>query len=55
MKFTIAALLATLTTTCFAQNIYIGFPANGTCVSPGSKVVVQVVRPVSLYAPGWVY
>ena len=53
MKFTIAALLAALTTTCFAQSVDIGFPANRTSVSPGSSLVVQVDRPVSLHTPGW--
>ena len=48
MKFTIAAILAALTTTCFAQGVNIGFPANGTSVSPGSNLIVQVDRPVSL-------
>ncbi|KAF8810215.1 hypothetical protein BYT27DRAFT_7135034 [Phlegmacium glaucopus] len=49
MKFTlVAALLAALTTTCYAQNINIGFPANGTSVTPGSTLVVEVDRPDSL-------
>ena len=54
MKFTpaIAALFAALTTTCSAQRVKIGFPANGTSVSPGSKLVVQVVQKVSLFLAG---
>jgi hypothetical protein len=48
MKFSVAALLATLATTCLAQRVNIGFPANGTSVSPGSNLVVQVVKRVSL-------
>ena len=51
MRFSVAALLAALATTCFAQGVSIGFPANGTSVSPGSNIVVQVVREVSLFAP----
>ena len=54
MKFTAAALLAALTVTCYAQRVKIGSPANGTSVSPGSNLVVQVDRPVSIYTPGWI-
>ena len=53
MGFTVAALLAALATTCFAPGVNIGFPANGTSVSPGSKIVVQVARGVSLFSPGF--
>jgi hypothetical protein len=55
MKLTVAVLLAALATTCFAQGARIGSPANGTSVSPGSNIVVEVDRPVShgLYSPGW--
>ena len=53
MKFTVAALLAALTTTCLAQGINIGFPANNTSVAPGSNIIVQVIRGVSLWTPGW--
>ena len=49
MKFTVTALLAALITTCSAQGVDIGSPANDTSVSPGSNLVVQVDRPVSLY------
>ena len=53
MRFTFAALLATLATTCFALGVNIGFPANGTSVSSGSKIVVQIARGVSLFSPGF--
>lgn len=54
MRFTVtvAALLAALATTCFAQGVIIGSPTNGTSVSLGSNIVVQVVRKVSLLTPG---
>ena len=54
MKFAlaVAALLAALATTCFAQEIGIGFPFNCTSVSPGHKVVVQILQGVSLYIAG---
>ncbi|KAF8804036.1 hypothetical protein BYT27DRAFT_7225492 [Phlegmacium glaucopus] len=44
MKFTVAALLTALTTASFAQNIAIGFPANGASITPGSTLVVEVDR-----------
>ena len=50
MKFALA--VAALATTCFAQEVDIGFPANCTSVSPGHKVVVQVLQGVSLYIAG---
>ena len=53
MKFTVAALLATLATACFAQRANISYPINGTTVTPGSKQVVQIVQPVSVYITGW--
>jgi hypothetical protein len=46
MKFTVAALLATLTTACFAQRAII---VNETSVTPGSKQVVQIIQTVSVY------
>ena len=54
MRFTVtvAALLAALATTCFAQGVIIGSPTNGTSVSLGSNIVVQVVREVSLFTTG---
>lgn len=51
MKFAVAALLATLTTTCFAQGANLGSPANGTSITPGQNLVVQINRPV--YLPNW--
>ncbi|KAF8810214.1 hypothetical protein BYT27DRAFT_7135037 [Phlegmacium glaucopus] len=49
MKLTlVATLLAALITTCYAQAIDIGSPANGTSVTPGSSLVVEVDRPDSL-------
>jgi len=47
MKFPVAALFAALTTACFAQRASIASPANNTSVTPGSKLVVQVVQPNS--------
>ena len=53
MRFTFAALLATLATTCFAHKVStLAFPPMAP-VSPGSKIVVQVVRGVSLFSPGF--
>ena len=53
MRFTFAALLATLATTCFAHKVStLAFPPTAP-VSPGSKIVVQVVRGVSLFSPGF--
>ena len=49
MKFTVGAFLAALTTACFAQRIDISSPANGTLVTPGSTLVVEVDQPVSIY------
>ena len=53
MKFTVGALLAALTTACFAQRIDISSPANGTLVTPGSTLVVEVDQPVSIYNASW--
>ena len=49
MKFTVVALLAALTTSCFSQTIDIASPTNGTRVTPGSTLVVEVDQPVTLY------
>lgn len=49
MKFAVATFLAALATLCLGQSIDIGAPANGTSVTPGSTLVVEVDQPVSSY------
>ena len=57
MKFTVAALLAALATTCFAQTVNITSPPNDACVAPGQDVDVLMgydpSEMVSLYTAGW--
>ncbi|KAJ7820751.1 hypothetical protein B0H14DRAFT_2833228 [Mycena olivaceomarginata] len=42
------ALSSFLATATFAQNVVIGAPADGTTVTPGSNMTVEVDRPNSL-------
>ena len=57
MKFTVAALLAALATTCFAQTVYIAYPLNNTSVAPGDVIPVKINFPesqkVRLYTAGF--
>ena len=56
MKFTVAALLTALITTCSAQGIVVSTPDRGANVPSNLPVVIQLeVTPpgVGLYSPGW--
>lgn len=44
--FTAITALTALVGAAFAQNAYIGAPAPGTDISPGTNVTVMVTRPV---------
>ncbi|KAI0061524.1 hypothetical protein BV25DRAFT_1916879 [Artomyces pyxidatus] len=48
MKFAFFAALASLAAAASAQSITIGSPAEGTSVTPGQSITVQVNRPNSL-------
>ena len=48
MKFTVAALLAALATTCFAQTVSITSPLNGTTIIPGKGFPFEVTYNQSL-------
>lgn len=49
MKFTNSLILASLcATTAFAQRISIGFPSDGATIAAGSKLTVEIDRPVRI-------
>lgn len=49
MKFFAAFLSLAFVAFVAAQNIAIGSPADGSSVSPGENITVQVERPVRFY------
>ncbi|KAH7930622.1 hypothetical protein BV22DRAFT_1054285 [Leucogyrophana mollusca] len=46
--FSSAVVLATAAATAVAQTIELGYPVDGTILSPGQKIGVQVVQPESM-------